>query len=223
MMQRFCFLFFLVSTQLQAFSCHDAMEITQLPIQFNNERIALTQEYQQTHYGIDSKSIEIEPKMIVLHWTSIPTLKATFRIFNTPRFPKNSPRIKELPGDLNVSSHFIVDKDGRIYQLMPETWMARHVIGLNHYAIGIENIGGVDGKDDLTKAQVKANAYLICYLKGKYPEITEVIGHNEYLKFKNTPLWLERDPNYQTDKEDPGPSFVNRVMRRVSHQGDKNT
>jgi len=210
----FYFLFFM-SSAVHAFSCHDAQTIHQTPIQFNEERIALTQQYQLTHYGIDAKSIEIEPKMIVLHWTCIPTFAATFRVFNPPSFPQNSPRIKELPGNLNVSSHFVVDRDGSIYQLMPETWMARHVIGLNHYAIGIENIGGRTGKDDLTAAQVKANAFLVCYLKKKYPKISYVIGHNEYLNFKKTSLWLEKDPDYQTDKNDPGPDFLNKVMQLV--------
>lgn len=206
-----------ISSLAHAFSCYTPQKIHQKPIQFNEERIDLTRQYQSTHYGINSKSIEIEPKMIVLHWTCIPSLEATFRVFNSPTFPQNSPRIKELPGNLNVSSHFIVDRDGSIYQLMPENWMARHVIGLNHYAIGIENIGGVDSKDDLTEAQTRANAFLICYLKNKYPEIKYVIGHNEYLNFKNTPLWLEQDPTYQTDKEDPGPSFRKRVMKLVSN------
>jgi N-acetyl-anhydromuramyl-L-alanine amidase AmpD len=189
-----------------------AQPIHKMPIQFDEERIALTRDYQLTHYGITSKSIEIEPKMIVLHWTSIESLATTWRIFNPPTFPENSPRVKELPGTLNVSSHFLVDRDGSIYQLMPEKWMARHTIGLNHYAIGIENIGGKDAQDDLTDAQVKANAFLVCYLKKKYPKIDYVIGHNTYLNFKNTALWLEKDPNYQTDKYDPGPDFVNKVL-----------
>ncbi len=193
-----------------AFSCHDPQVIHQKPIQFNQERKALTQQYQLNHYGINSYTIE--PKMIVLHWTCIPSLATTFRVFNPPTFPKNSPRLKELPGTLNVSSHYIIDRDGTIYQLLPEYWMARHVIGLNHEAIGIENIGGVDSKDDLTEAQVKANAFLVCYLKKKYPQIKHVIGHYEYLKFKNTPLWQERDPNYQTDKYDPSPEFVRKVI-----------
>lgn len=205
-----------INSLVHAFSCHDPQAILQAPIQFDEERIALTQQYQLTHYGINSKSIEIEPRMIVLHWTCIPTFEATFRTFNPAAFPKHSPRQKDLPGKLNVSSHFVVDQDGSIYQLMPETWMARHVIGLNHYAIGIENIGGVDGKDDMTDAQVKANAFLACYLKNKYPEINYVIGHNEYLNFKNTSLWLERDPNYQTDKTDPGPVFVEKVKKLIS-------
>lgn len=205
-----------ISAQVFAFSCLDSQRIHKTPIQFNAERITLTREYQLIHYGIDSQSIEIEPKMIVLHWTCIPTFSATFRIFNPPTFPQSSPRIKELPGNLNVSSHFVVDRDGSIYQLMPENWMARHVIGLNHYAIGIENIGGIDGKDDLTDAQTKANAFLVCYLKKKYPDIKHVIGHNDYLNFKNTPLWLEQDPNYQTDKYDPGPVFLKKVMKLVN-------
>ncbi len=36
----------------------------------------------------------------------------------------------------------MVDRDGTRYRLMPETYMARHVIGLNYYSIGIENVGG---------------------------------------------------------------------------------
>lgn len=202
-----------ISSLVHAFSCSDSQIIKKTPIQFDKKRIALTRDYQLTHYGIDSESIEIEPRMIVLHWACIPTFKATFRTFNPPTFPPNSMRQKDLPGDLNVSSHFVVDRDGGIYQLMPETWMARHVIGLNHYAIGIENVGGIDGKDDMTDAQTKANAFLVCYLKKKYPKIKYVIGHNDYLNFKKTPLWLERDPNYQTSKTDPGPHFLNKVMR----------
>ena len=207
---------FFIANVTYAFSCYDPQIIRQKPIQFGAERIALTREYQSAHYGIESNSIEIEPKMIVLHWTCIPSMNATFRIFDSPTFPSSSPRRAELPGDLNVSSHFLVDRDGSIYQLMPETWMARHVIGLNHYAIGIENIGGIDGKDDLTPAQAQANAFLVCYLKKKYPNINHVIGHHDYLRFKQTALWLEKDPTYQTDKTDPGPMFVARVNKLIA-------
>lgn len=209
-------LLLLINSHSHAFSCHQPQQIIAMPIQFSDERIALTRQYQLTHYGIDSPSITIEPKMIVLHWTCIPSLALTHRVFDSPTFPPSSPRRNELPDELNVSSHFVVDRDGRIYQLMPENWMARHVIGLNHYAIGIENIGGVDGRDDLTKAQIKANAFLVCYLKQKYPQIEHVIGHNEYLVYKNSSLWLEKDASYQTDKTDPGPHFVAKVKRLIS-------
>lgn len=205
-----CFLL-IISKLAQAFSCQDPQVIHQWPIHFDKQRLALTQAYQRTHYGINTTTIE--PKMIVLHWTSFPNLAAIWRMFN-----KNilaSERRDKLPGDLNVSIHFIVDKDGSIYQLMPENIMARHVIGLNHYAIGIENIGGVDNQDDLTTAQVQANAFLVCYLKRKYPQIRYLIGHNEYARYRNTNLWLEKDKNYITDKIDPGPTFLSEVKKLI--------
>lgn len=205
------FLFF-ISNWGYAFSCHDPQEIIQKPIQFDKQRIDLTRQYQLTHYGINS--IKIEPKMIVLHWTCIPSLEISFRIFNKQILPAE--RRDKLSGDLNVSSHFLIDRDGRIYQLMPEILMARHVIGLNHNAIGIENVGGVDGKDDLTEAQARANAFLVCYLKKKYPAIKHVIGHNDYLEYKKTSLWLEKDLNYQTDKTDPGPFFLAKVKKLIA-------
>ncbi|HAT9722480.1 TPA: N-acetylmuramoyl-L-alanine amidase, partial [Legionella pneumophila subsp. pneumophila] len=45
--------------------------------------------------------------------------------------------------------------------------------------------------------------------------IKYLIGHNEYLQYKGTALWLEKDPNYQTDKTDPGPTFVKKVKQLV--------
>jgi N-acetyl-anhydromuramyl-L-alanine amidase AmpD len=210
------FFLLLINVHAYGFSCYDERPIKQKPIQFDNRRIELTRAYQRSHYGIRSKSIEIEPRMIVLHWTCIPKLNTVLRVFNPPEFPANSPRRAELPDDLNVSSHFVVDRDGSIYQLMPETWMARHVIGLNHYAIGIENVGGVDGQDDLTQAQAEANAFLVCHLMKKYSKINQIIGHNEYLKYKASKLWLEKDPDYFKVKTDPGPNFVNKVKQLVA-------
>ncbi|MCK1850941.1 hypothetical protein MXD98_16485, partial [Legionella pneumophila] len=41
-------------------------------------------------------------KMIVLHWTCIPSLDTTFRVFDPPALPTSSPRRNELPGDLKT-------------------------------------------------------------------------------------------------------------------------
>ena len=120
-----------------------------------------------------------------------------------------------MPGQLNVSAHYLVDRDGTIYKLMPDHWMARHVIGLNHYAIGIENVGGLHSKPHLTAAQAQADADLIIFLKNKYPSIHYLIGHMEYLKFRRTSLWLEKDIHYQTIKSDPGEAFMRRVREIV--------
>jgi N-acetyl-anhydromuramyl-L-alanine amidase AmpD len=95
---------------------------------------------------------------------------------------------------------------------MPDTLFARHVIGLNYCAIGVENVGSE--KHPLTRAQLIANEQLIRYLKGKYP-IEYVIGHYEYTQFAGTPLWKEKDANYRTRKIDPGKDFMKGIRERI--------
>lgn len=144
--------------------------------------------------------------MVVVHWTAIPTLERSFNAFKEPTLPNWRPDITSASG-LNVSAHFLIDQDGTIYRLMPENIMARHVIGLNHCAIGIENVGGTK-ETPLTKKQLKANIKLIEFLKKAYPEIEYLIGHYEYTLFENHPLWLEVDDGYRTEKTDPGIEFM---------------
>ncbi len=183
--------------------------IIQKPIIFDKEREKLTKEYRLEHYGIKAESITIKPQMIVLHWTAMKDLQGAYRAFNRPTLGYR-PELKKA-GNLNVSVPFIVDRDGKIYQLMPIDWMARHTLGLNNIAIGIENVGGVNGQEDLTDAQVKANICLVKYLKEKYPSITYLIGHYEYGEFRNTALWQEKDKKYFTHKTDPGKKFMCQV------------
>jgi beta-N-acetylhexosaminidase len=99
--------------------------------------------------------------------------------------------------------------------------MGRHVIGLNYSAIGVENVGGGKGVDNLTDAQIEANVKLVRYLAKKYPTIEYLIGHHEYTFFEGHPLWLERDPNYRTKKTDPGERFMNAVRTQVADLGLK--
>ena len=186
-------------------SCSSTINIVDNPIIFDEERELLTLEYLAKRYGIEKGSTQIVPKMVVLHWTAIPTLEATFRAFEQPTLSNHRPDIKTASA-LNVSSQFVVDQDGKIYRLMPETIMARHVIGLNHCAIGIENVGGT--KDTpLSKEQLDANVKLVRYLAGKY-QIDYVIGHYEYTNFEDHELWLEKDEGYRTKKTDPGVEFL---------------
>lgn len=191
-------------------ACSTQKEIVDIPIIFDTERIQLTKEYLLKRYELDQNSPEITPKMVVLHWTAIPSLKDSFEVFNRSTLPIWRPNIESASG-LNVSSHFLVDQDGTIYRLMPETTMARHTIGLNHCAIGIENVGGTEDMP-LTKAQLKSNIYLVNYLASKY-DIDYVIGHQEYTLFEGHPLWLEVDDGYRTEKTDPGMDFVEKVRK----------
>lgn len=95
--------------------------------------------------------------------------------------------------------------------------MARHCIGLNYESIGVENVGGQNGVDDLTEQQVEANARLVRYLARKYATIRYLIGHHEYKEFEGHALWRERDAGYRTEKTDPGERFMNAVRAKVSN------
>ena len=199
-------------------SCAIKKEIVERPIVFNEQRTTLTLEYLSERYNLNQESVEITPKMIVLHWTAIPDLQKSFEAFENPTLPDWRPDIKGVSG-LNVSAHFLVDQDGTIYRLMDETTMARHVIGLNHCAIGIENVGGTENLP-LTRAQLKANIYLVDYLASKY-DIEYVIGHHEYTQFEGHPLWLEVDDGYRTTKTDPGEEFMEKVRKATKKNNFK--
>jgi N-acetylmuramoyl-L-alanine amidase len=184
------------------------------PVPFPEERVQLTRDYMRDHYGVDAASIDIVPRIVVLHWTAGKSLAGDFNTF-APTTLRGRADLREA-SQLNVGIQFLVDRDGRIYRLMPETWMARHVIGLNYNAIGVENVGGAQGIDDLTPEQRAANVWLVRYLAKKYPTIEYLIGHHEYRLFEGHPLWLERDTAYRTTKSDPGDAFMAAVRAKVA-------
>lgn len=182
------------------------------PITWDDDRLQLTQAYLVSRYGLPQNEARIKPQMIVLHWTAIPTLEASYGAFFPSRLPGARADIATA-GDLNVSAHYLVDRDGTIYQLMPDTLMARHTIGLNHCAVGIENVGGTPNTP-LTPQQRRANEWLVRQLASKYP-IQYLIGHYEYTAFEGHPLWLEKDSAYRTEKTDPGKAFMKRIRRSL--------
>lgn len=194
-------------------SCAITVPIVDKPIVFNEQREKLTKEYLESRYGMNQDNILIKPEMIVVHWTAIPTLEKSFDAFYRASLPNWRPELVHQSA-LNVSAQFLIDQDGTIYRLMPENHMARHVIGLNHAAIGIENVGGTK-ETPLTKTQLKSNIKLIKYLKKKY-SINYLIGHYEYTLFENHPLWKEVDVAYRTQKTDPGEAFMAKIRRATS-------
>ena len=200
---------------------HTKNSIISRPIDFNRQRIDMTKAYIKQHYGFEVKDIKIEPKMIVLHWTAVMDEEDCFKRLKGEKLYSDRKDIASA-GALNVSAHFLVGRDGKITQLMPDNWMARHVIGLNYSTIGIENVGGeYNAKEDLTQAQVNANIKLVRYLKAKYPNIEYLIGHHEYREMEKSPLWLEKDAGYRTVKADPGKKFMKSVREKVKYLGLK--
>ena len=186
--------------------------IVDKPIPFDDERARLTLAYRRQHSDPDATGIAIEPKVIVLHYTAGGTAEGTFEYFSGNRMEAGRSKLAAA-GDVNVSAHFLVDRDGTIYRLMPETRMARHCIGLNHIAIGVENVGD-DNKWPLTDAQVEANARLVRHLAARFP-ITHLVGHSEAARLEGKIYFHERDPNYRNAKPDPGPRFMKLVRARL--------
>lgn len=181
------------------------------PVVFDAERKKLSIEYLRDRHGIIQDSATIVPRMIVLHWTAIATLEQSFDAMNPTILPGSRKGIAGA-SSLNVAAQFLVDRDGMIFRQLPETAFARHVIGLNYCAIGVENVGGSNAL--LTEEQLDANEALIRYLKKKY-NIEYVIGHHEYQSFIGHPLFKETDPNYLTVKSDPGDEFMIKIRERI--------
>ena len=191
------------------------IKIIDKPIDFGKERIAMTKSYIKQHYGLKVNNIKITPKIIVLHWTAEMSFNKSFKRLQPQKLLSDRKDIVKASA-LNVSSQFLVARDGTIFRLMPENWMARHVIGLNYSSIGVENVGGKGNKiDDLTPAQRKSNILLVKYLKAKYPSIEYLIGHHEYRQMESTSLWLEKDKGYRTVKSDPGKKFMSDIRSAV--------
>ena len=191
-----------------------AFEIEQTPIEFGETRVELTKKYIKSHYGLEVEDIKIVPKIIVIHHTAIDDLNDSLSRFTSQTLPSVRADINN-GGAVNVSAHFMVARDGSVHQLMPLDTMARHVIGLNYNAIGIENVGGQGGADDLTKEQLEANIALVKELQGRFETIEYLIGHYEYRCFEGHELWLERDKNYRTHKNDPSQRFMGALRESV--------
>jgi len=187
--------------------------IVQAPLAWSAERARLTLEYRRRHSDPDAAGLDIAPRVIVLHYTGGGSAAATRAYFDQPRI-EAARTVLARAGAVNVSAHFLVDRDGAIYQLQPETRYARHCIGLDHIAIGIENVGD-EARWPLTDAQVAADAALVRDLAHRFP-ITHLLGHYEVMAFRAHAYFVERDPSYRNSKPDPGPRFMARVRADVA-------
>ena len=144
------------------------------PIPYGSQRKAEMAAYAKRHYGIHSW--RLHPKVIVEHYTGSDSFSAAWSTFaaNTA-----DPELGELPG---TCAHFVVDRDGTIYQLVPLGVMCRHTVGLNYASIGIEHVGTSDAELLHDRAQLRSSLELSAWLVGRFHvRIRNVIGHSESL------------------------------------------
>ena len=187
---------------------NNTVDIIEKILPNEEERIALTVDYLKIHKTDPLSELnlkgEMVPQVIVVHWTANNSSEATMQLFSSATL--RGRKGLQPYGSVNVSSHYVVDKDGTIYQILPDNRIARHCIGLNHISIGIENVGGVQG-EELSAKQLEANIQLIAHLSNKH-RITHLIGHYEYQKMEGHPYFEEQFDEYRTIKIDPGISFM---------------
>jgi N-acetylmuramoyl-L-alanine amidase len=144
------------------------------PIPYGATRRAEMAAYAKKHYGI--RSWVLRPRAIVEHVTATDSFSSAYSTFaaDVP-----DAELHELPG---TCAHFVIDRDGTIYQLVPLNVMCRHTVGLNWVAIGIEHVGVSDAEVMRDAAQMRSSLALTAWLMWRYRILlANVIGHNESL------------------------------------------
>jgi N-acetyl-anhydromuramyl-L-alanine amidase AmpD len=166
---------------------------------FGATRKAETAAYAERHYG--TRTWRLDPTMIVLHYTESDTYASARSLFEADR-----PNLGERPG---TCAHYVVDRDGRIYELVPPTVMCRHAIGLNHLAIGIEFVQSSEGHGPRwavqqvlrRRLQAAAGVALVEELQRRFSIADgDVIGHamvNDAKGFRDLRGWTNEHTDWQ--------------------------
>jgi N-acetylmuramoyl-L-alanine amidase len=145
------------------------------PIPFGAQRRAETVAYAQRHYGLRTWRLQ-HPHVIVEHYTASTTFSSAWNTFASDA-PDSE--LHERPG---TCAHFVIDRDGTIYQLVPLATICRHTVGLNWTAIGIEHVGTSDAEILHDPRQLAASLRLTLWLMHRYGiSLPNVIGHSESL------------------------------------------
>jgi N-acetylmuramoyl-L-alanine amidase len=153
------------------------------PIPFGHRRKREMAAYAKRHYGIHSYRLR-NPHVIVEHYTAGTSFSSAY---NTFARDTRDVELHELPG---VCSHFVIDTDGTVYQLVPLGIMCRHTVGLNYTAIGIEHVGTSDAAVMRNRRVLRSSLALTRWLRCTNGiAVKDVIGHNESL---SSPYHMER-------------------------------
>lgn len=189
-------------------------EIVEDHIPYSAKRKRQMARYSGRHYGLRRWRLR-NPTVIVLHFTATSTYAPVRN-----HFASNSPSRGEMPG---VCTHYVVDKDGTIYELVPLSIRCRHAIGLNHRSIGIEMVQETgrgshwaDRQILGRKRQVRAALRLVRWLRDREGiALRDVIGHamaNGHRHFEDLQGWR----NDHTDWLWRDVKVFRRRLRRIS-------
>src|SRR5262249_41064625 len=185
--------------------------IHEWPIPYGPARRNQMAAYSLRHYGEHTYLLS-SPKVIVEHYTETTTAQEAYNTF-APDVPDSE--FHELP---NTCAHFLVERNGRIDQLVPLELRCRHTTGLNWTAVGIENIGFSDREILADRAQMAASLRLTRWLRCRYGiALKNVIGHNESL---SSPYHHDRVPAFQHQTHsDWNRADMNRYRALLAREG----
>jgi len=157
----------------------------------------------------------IRPAMVVLHHTGGLSLRSALYTLTSLRLGSRAGLIH--PTSLSVGVPYLIARNGLVYRLFADDdRFGRHTIGLNHSAIGVENVG--TKRSGFTAAQIKSNVLLLQYLAMRYP-LRYLIGHREVYQMARTPYYLEAVPQYCSNKKDPTQRALRRIRKHTASLG----
>jgi hypothetical protein len=120
------------------------------------------------NYDIANRPNDMKIDKIVIHDTE-GSLASVLEAFQDPTF--------------YASAHYVIDRDGTVYQMVPTKDIAWHAgnWSYNMHSIGIEHVGYAGDSSSYTSAMYKASTQLVKYLANKFdiPKDREhIIGHD---------------------------------------------
>jgi len=190
------------------------LEVNDKPIVFDDLRTKLTLDYVKKHYKISLKQIDFSPGMLVLHRSKTANLVDFFESRRKSILPGTQEFEDDENADVNMSTHYVIDRNGAIYSLMKDFQIARHSVGLDRHAIGITLVGTAN--DELSDTQVVAAAMLARYLKSKYSTLEWLVSDGEAIAFQDSPLWEEKLPFTKDPDLDPGAAYMAKLRGFVA-------
>ena len=125
-------------------------------------------------YG--ENTTKLDPTMLVMHFTVIPTAEAVIRSFNRPsNLSVGGKRFRSL-----VSVHYMVDVDGSVIKFAPENRITTGTYGVDHRALAIEMVA--KNEEDLMSRplQLLSAFHLANDLLKKYKlPVSRIFSHQE--------------------------------------------
>lgn len=166
----------------------------------------------------------LRPSMIVMHYTVSHNASSVWESF-ARGCRMDSGDYGFLFGHPSV--HYMIDKDGTVFQLMPTSWRATGTYGVNHVAISIEMVAW--DEDDLLSrpGQVYASFCLVNHLMRQFQiPLKRVIGHfdvscgkwfvPDYLDYADS-VWPGCYPP-GAFRFDPGMTYMGWLHRRLARK-----